>query len=124
HRRSGWRNTGQAGRHRLACDRDTRRHDADRATATARRPCQRATRHRRECAALVERGARHGRVTMTILLATDFAGDELTQWLTALRSALPGGTLITARASCAAARVDIRTAANPPAAPPPAPPKC
>ena len=32
-------------------------------------------------------------MTMTILLATDFAGDELTQWLTALRSALPGETL-------------------------------
>jgi len=52
---------------------------------------------------------------MTILLATDFAGDELTQWLTALRSALPGETLITERASCDAASVDIAIVANPPA---------
>jgi glyoxylate/hydroxypyruvate reductase len=50
--------------------------------------------------------------TMTILIAADFTAAEWAEWLPALRTALPGETLLTEPAAAGAA--DVAIVANPP----------
>lgn len=51
---------------------------------------------------------------MTILLCGDFDAGEQAAWQAALARALPGETLVTDRAACDPAAIDIAVVANPP----------